>query len=153
MALRGGAPPGRARRRRRGSRGGVQAAMTFLLTVTVISLLLATIMSVIAWRMTGDERRRSDARVAALAAEIHDVEPSPLFAPSRGASAARPIAALLTGAFVVGAIGAIALFLPRTRAHVPLVTGPAAAAQSPAPALELVALGHERVGDQLTVRG
>src|SRR5207247_2424908 len=37
-----------------------------------ISLLLAVIMSVIAWRVAGEERRRSEARVAALAADIHD---------------------------------------------------------------------------------
>ncbi|HMB80940.1 MAG TPA: hypothetical protein VKI43_12770, partial [Vicinamibacterales bacterium] len=43
----------------------------FLLIVTVTSMLLAAIMSAIAWRISGDERRRSDARVAALAAEIH----------------------------------------------------------------------------------
>ena len=46
--------------------------MLFLLLVTLISLLLAVIMSVIAWRVAGEERRRSDARVAALAADIHD---------------------------------------------------------------------------------
>ena len=32
-------------------------------------------MSVIAWRIAADERRRSDARVAALSAEIHDTAP------------------------------------------------------------------------------
>ena len=46
--------------------------MMFLLIVTVTSMLLAAIMSAIAWRLSGDERRRSDARVAALAAEIRD---------------------------------------------------------------------------------
>ena len=46
--------------------------MTFLLAVTLTSMLLAAIMSVVAWRISGEERRRSEARVAALAAEIHD---------------------------------------------------------------------------------
>ncbi len=45
--------------------------MTFLLVVTLTSMLLAAIMSVVAWRISGVERRRSEARVAALAAEIH----------------------------------------------------------------------------------
>jgi hypothetical protein len=44
--------------------------MIFLLIVTLTSLLLAAIMSVIAWRLSGDERRRSDERVAALAEDI-----------------------------------------------------------------------------------
>jgi hypothetical protein len=45
----------------------------FLLIVTVTSMLLAAIMSVVAWRIAVEERRRSDARVDALAAEIHGV--------------------------------------------------------------------------------
>jgi hypothetical protein len=42
-----------------------------LLVITLLSLLLAAAMSVVAWRMVADERLRSSARVAALAAEIH----------------------------------------------------------------------------------
>jgi hypothetical protein len=48
--------------------------MTFLLIVTVASMLLAAMMSMVAWRLARDERRRSEARVAALAAEIHESE-------------------------------------------------------------------------------
>jgi len=48
--------------------------MMFLLLVTLTSMLLAAIMSLVAWRIAGDERRRSEARIAALAADIHDVE-------------------------------------------------------------------------------
>src|SRR5207244_2824807 len=47
----------------RGSRGGVQIAMMFLLVVTILSMLIAVVMSVIAWRLAGEERRRSEARV------------------------------------------------------------------------------------------
>src|SRR5471032_1228641 len=43
-----------------------------LLIVTLVSMLLAAIMSVVAWWLAVDERRRSDARVEALAADIHD---------------------------------------------------------------------------------
>ena len=32
--------------------------MTFLLAVTLTSMLLAAIMSVVAWRISGEERRR-----------------------------------------------------------------------------------------------
>ena len=45
----------------------------------------------------------------------------------------------------------MAVVLPRTLARAPRVAPPAAAVSSLP--LELVALGHERVGDQLTVRG
>ena len=48
--------------------------MTFLLLVTLASTVLAAIMSFVAWRTAGDERRRSEARIAALAADIHGVE-------------------------------------------------------------------------------
>jgi len=136
--------------------------MTFLLVVTVTSLLLAAIMSVVAWRLAGDERRRSDARVAALSADIHEPElragrvfadPEPtystLFTAPQPRSGARPLAAFVVGALVIGALGAMAVVLPRTLTRAPRVVLPAAA---PLP-LELVALGHERIGDQLTVHG
>jgi hypothetical protein len=182
--------------------------MTFLLVVTVTSMLLAAIMSVIAWRLARDEGRRSDAHVAALSAEIHATEgyvgrvlldppqsrvqpPTPrlwrsaealreggkdpayssndpahnsldlvynihtepasgsLFTAHQPRSGARPLAAFVVGAFVVGAVGAMAVGLPRTLARASRVL-PAAAAPLP---LELVALGHERIGDQLTVHG
>ena len=45
--------------------------MIFLLIVTVSSMAVAAIMSVIAWRLAAAERRRSEARIAALSAEIH----------------------------------------------------------------------------------
>ena len=127
--------------------------MTFLLIVTAASLLLAAIMSVIAWRMAGDERRRSEARIAALAAEIHgdcDVAPVALRRPAAGS---QPFAIVGGGALVVAAAVALAVVTgyadrgPRGAA-----TAPAAPATTPLP-LELVALGDERSGDQLTVRG
>src|SRR5438874_1515081 len=42
-----------------------------LILVTLLSLTLAAVMTTLAWRLAREERRRSDARVAALAAEIH----------------------------------------------------------------------------------
>jgi hypothetical protein len=151
--------------------------MTVLLIVTVASLLLAAMMSVVAWRLAGAERRRSDARVAALAAEIHEIkgdvglvqegaynpwdlaynshrEPphSNLFTAHQRRSGRRPLATFIVGAFAVGAVGAMAIVLPRTLARARRVTPAAASISSPLP-LELVALGHERIGTQLTVRG
>src|SRR4051794_33113034 len=45
--------------------------MIFLLIVTVSSMVVAALMSVIAWRLAAAERLRSEARIAALSAEIH----------------------------------------------------------------------------------
>ena len=151
-----------------------------LLIVTGTSMLLAAIMSVIAWRIGGDQRRRSEARVAALSAEIHERDggwalgdpPSPvqedpacptgdpgytsLFVTPPTRSASRPFAIVGAGALVFGAVVAIAIVSGRGFTHAPGVASPAhatAAAALAADPIELVALGHERVGDQLTVRG
>jgi hypothetical protein len=72
----------------------------FLLLVTLMSMLLAAIMSVVAWRIAVEERRRSEARVAALAAEIHDVAGPPVRpAPQRlnDDLELRPAAAVVAG--------------------------------------------------------
>jgi hypothetical protein len=151
--------------------------MMLLLFVTLTSMVLAAIMSLVAWRIAGDERRRSEARIAALAADIHGHDA----APSRGASddlelrprrvvstgpelfsAAQPHAGrrwgtvVAAGVFVIAAVGALVIVLSggsgvATHAsnQTPAVVPPPAAALP----LELVALGHDRDGDRLTVRG
>jgi hypothetical protein len=187
--------------------------MMFLLIVTFSSMLLAAIMSVIAWRIAAQERRRSDARIAALAEEIH-APASPLLAASSGqrsmprraeiglraepprltpvpqprpvqkwddlplraaqsppadaglfASTQRPAShrRLAVVAATVAAVAGIAFVAAALRGgDSPAVSASArqtaksdnqkvAAAQS-AP-LELVALGHDRDGDRLNVRG
>ncbi|PYQ96463.1 MAG: hypothetical protein DMF95_04805 [Acidobacteria bacterium] len=186
--------------------------MTFLLAVTLTSMLLAAIMSVVAWRISGEERRRSEARVAALAAEIHDgvaeqsvvgrraemvmrnepmrlksvpatqspprqgghdfqlrsVDGAPsvanLFSVQPARSGWRSAAAMGAGALVLGTSIALALVMSGGSRGVarsanqptPAVgaspSGRAAPATAPVP-LELVALGHERDGDRLIVRG
>ena len=104
-----------------------------LIVITLISLTLATIMSAVAWHVTRTERRRSEARVAALAMEIHGAStprtiatnlPSPeapvavstssdLFAaPRPGASSGSRLAAVFAlGVFVVGSGAALAVAL------------------------------------------
>ena len=42
-----------------------------LILVTLVSLTLAAVMTTLAWRLAREARRRSDARVAALAEQIH----------------------------------------------------------------------------------
>ena len=104
-----------------------------LIVVTLLSLTLAAIMSVVAWRLVREERRRSEARVAALAVEIHSAEAprammndlpfgeapvvvstsSDLFAAAQpGASSGSRLAAVIAlGVFVVGSGAALAVVL------------------------------------------
>jgi hypothetical protein len=163
--------------------------MLFLLLVTLISLLLAVIMSVIAWRVAREERRRSEARVAALAADIHDSSPAerdwdlrqpadaPVSLPAAGLfqtsqaerTSPRFAAVAGIGVLVLGSVAAVALMLgngssaatARVASGGTSATGASAtnvattkdsANAAPVP-LELLALGHERDGDRLTVRG
>ncbi len=153
-----------------------------LIVVTALSLAIAGAMSIVAWRVAGEERRRSAARVAALAADIRssdvDVDPPLVTAdpdvadtPTSGNmfTFIQPVTALprlatviLAGVLVVGAGAALLVALGRSGdVAANSVAKPAAggaepqAAVSPttARALELVALGHERDRDRLTVRG
>jgi hypothetical protein len=172
--------------------------MTVLLLVTLVSMLLAIVMSAIAWRVSHDERRRADARVVALAADIEDAvaettaaaqpvprravvgrrsEPatvrsirpaatptSELFATSDLSSASsRSVVVGVVGLFVFATAAALSVVLsngsrgavnpttsvaPQSRPAAPTSANPANSVP-----LELVALGHERDGDHLIVRG
>jgi hypothetical protein len=152
----------------------------FLLIVTLVSMLLAAIMSAVAWRLAGEERRRSDARVEALAREIHgedafDESPSgfgvtspqirpaepelrvDLFSSAAASSPApsRSRAAVAAGLtiLVVGAAAAFAIRHPAIL-NPSAVRNPQSATTAGAAApLELVELGNERDGETLTVRG
>jgi hypothetical protein len=150
--------------------------MMFLLLVTVISIALAAVMGIVAWRIARDEARRSEARIAALAADIHgagalplravasdlELRPPPvaassgeLFGGAQAQARARWPAVLAAGIFVVAAAGALVVVLsggPTATTHASNQPVPAAPAAAAAP-LELVALGHERGGGGLTVRG
>jgi hypothetical protein len=157
--------------------------MMFLLVVTVTSMVLAGIMGVIAWRISREEGRRAEARIAALAADIHDLAAATSPAASVGTSeswddelelrpaAAPPHQALFSAAQptrsgsrwpVVLGIGVLT-FASAAALAIVLSAGPRRLGQDDAAArpaaqavplpLELVALGHERDGDSLTVRG
>jgi flagellar basal body-associated protein FliL len=153
----------------------------FLVLVTLISLVLAVTMTVIAWRVSQEEERRSAARVAALAADIHDpggVRREPVVperdlllrpaaaaaagemfvAASESKSGGRLAVVVLVGAIVFGSAAAVAVVFGRGATgagrHSAAAAIEPARPNPPAPVpLELVALGHERDGDQLTVRG
>ena len=150
-----------------------------LLLVTVISIALAAVMGVIAWRIGNEERRRSQSRIAALAAEIHaaadplplrilatDLELRPrvagpagtdMFAVAeRGEASRRWPAVMAAGVFVVATTVALIIVLSggsNGTTHASNQPVAAAVPQAAAVPLELVALGHERDGDRLIVRG
>jgi len=145
-----------------------------LIIITVVSLVVAAVMSAVAWRITRDERGRSEARVSALAADIHGEGPSPspvhvsdsFFAEERSRTPGSPFRALAIGILVVGtAIGLVVFASGSPRSSVAAApTAAAAPGNSVAPTpkapeapvaapLELVKLGHEREGDRLVVRG
>jgi hypothetical protein len=146
--------------------------MVTLELVTLVSIVVAIAMSIVAWRVVRDERERSAARVTALADDIRDVDatndlplsPGPTsvtLMPMFASSGARPAdARFLVAAMIIligGALGAmLVLFGPwaSTTATVADVVPAAtqAAAHQPVP-LELIALGHERDADSLIVRG
>ena len=127
-----------------------------LLLVTALSLLLAAVASLVAWRVTRQERRRSNARVAALSREIYgdadDAEEAPV--PSMPKIRYGLIA---IGAGVVAAVGAFTWSGPFSSGE-PFRVAAAPSLKSPshkpveAP-LELLALEHERDGGRLVVRG
>jgi len=122
-----------------------------LFAVTGVSLLLAGFMSAIAWRMTREERRRSDARVAALSSGIYeDVEnenASLLFHEQATPASSRYAIAAVLGACVVAAVAGLAIVsvrhAQRQAAHV------SDTRSLPEVPLELLELEHERDGEQL----
>lgn len=175
-----------------------------LLAVTLVSLATAIGTSFLAWRVMQAERLRSEARIAALAAEldtdnrerpVRSERPQPkatpfpapaiatpaiqpefelpiadaavpdsqgMFAePPRGRSMARVVAGVgVAAAIVVLVIGTLVMRSDRSASgrsrpaqarH--SVAAPVATAPSAEVPLELIALGHEREKDRLTVRG
>jgi hypothetical protein len=160
-----------------------------LLAVTLMSLAIAVGASVLAFQVMRAERLRSEARIAALAADlgadderpirteqpanvvpivdrgvpiVDEVPATPqgMFAVrQRGRSASRVLAGVSVAATIVAlVIGSLVMTSARkTAARFPRAASPAASTTTPAtPAevpLELIALGHEREADRLTVRG
>jgi hypothetical protein len=136
---------------------------TTLVVITLISLVLAVATSTIAWRTVHDSRKRSEARIAALARDIAGEVPLDTGGPSsraifsnvraEGADSRAPLA-LAAGALMVGT--AVALIIVLSSGERPSASTSAGVAETVQPAarpLELVALAHERADDGLTVRG
>jgi hypothetical protein len=137
--------------------------------VTSVSVALAAIMSVVAWRAMSAERKRSEARVASLAAEIRDQPPPesspalpspvPLTTDLFASAESRPTssnlgAVALAVVLLVAGVGAIMAFWGTAPAAPRAEENSDGRATPPAPApIELVALGHERDRDRLSVHG
>lgn len=141
------------------------------LVVTSLSLTLAATMAALAWRLAREERRRSQARVAALASDLDlDLRPNADVAAGaelfrmeeRGHDGSRFAAVLAIGGFAVAT--ALALIVLTSRAGHTVSEPVAAQARLPdaglttraaaeSKPLELMALTHERDGDGIIVRG
>jgi hypothetical protein len=138
-----------------------------LIVITVISVAAAVTMGIVVLRLVAEERRRSEARVAALAAEVREAPSASrstfgdgLFeARETSDSRSRFALAAVVGAAVVGTAAAIVMFGSARHATAAKeheqAARPAAAAEARQPVgpLELVALSHDRAGSRLTVRG
>ncbi len=131
--------------------------MSSLLFVLIVAAIACTALSAAAWHAAGDERRRSDARVAALASAIAGahmaadeaevpVRVSHLFA---AGTASSPTRLRLVAAGGILAAATIVAMVIGAGGH----RSPASASAVSAMPIELVALGHERAGATLTVHG
>ena len=146
--------------------------MMFLAFLTLVSLLVAIVMTAVALRMSAEERRRSSGRVATLAGDIHDGEfdlqadapqrdgmapVGDLFTVAQPAQSGTRFATVIAcGVIVVGTLATATLLLSSGSQAAKAVSAESrttpAGTPNPVP-LELLALGHDRTGDELTVRG
>jgi hypothetical protein len=142
-----------------------------LVIVTILSLLFAMTMSVVAWRAWSAERRRSEARIAHLGADIRGEEWTPVIGDARlDSTHFGPVGTAVLGVLVVSVLATIVVVVFPGLWH-GQPAGPAASSSVRQPAavsrgtvrdaavetggvpLELVALSHEREANRLTVRG
>lgn len=148
-----------------------------LIAVTLLSLFLAIFMGLVAWRLVEEERRRSDARIAALAAELRPGgEPAANEVPDRSAPElptdspdadgstaggglfSPPPEPASTGWARVAALGGAAVVVLAVVATVFLLPATddgdaAAAAEDIRPPLDLIDLRHVEEGPFLDISG
>ena len=134
-----------------------------LAIITVISLIVAAIMTLVAWTMTREERRRAAARVAVLSAAIHEHNEPLRLAPADGRGGlfteappqqgTRLAAAGVVGLLAVGAVTGLVLLAEGGSRRRP-ASGPVhVERQAVDVPLELIALEHDRDETRLVVRG
>lgn len=136
-----------------------------LTTLTVVSLVAAVGFALVAWRSLAEDRRRSAARVAALASAIDGGVPQPaspsapvavasMFTTAPGGSLkSRPlIKAAVVATMGVAIVVAVAMSSGRQDEASSTPAAVNAAARQTAP-LELVSMRHAREGSSLTISG
>lgn len=145
-----------------------------LALVTLLSLMMAITMLGITWRVLREERRRSAARVAVLAARIEadsdeaapetereqdaveagpaTAEPGSLFgaAERTHGRSPRPVTIIAIGVLVVAGLGATALMLDYGVRPDRIMS---LARREPAASLELTSLRHTRQADRMLIAG
>jgi len=144
---------------------------SLLILTTVVSLGLAAVMSTVAWRIVRREQRRSDARISALAAEIGDEDVAPprpsvtrfqdsttMFSIDRQATGRSTIPiAVGAGVLIIGTVILLAVVSMDSQdsqgSQGSIGSGETGVTNRVAAPIELVALGHERTADRLTVHG
>lgn len=128
----------------------------FLVALSITAVIVACAAAAYAWRVARQDRLRSEARVAALAAAIDgtagDVPAAMFERAPRTRLQGRPLLKLGVGfAMAVGIIVLVAMSSDRraTSAAEP----PAAPTAQSAQELELLSMRHARAGDNMTVTG
>ncbi len=148
-----------------------------LIAVTMLSLFLAISMGVVAWRLVQEERRRSDARLAVLAAELKRdeklpangdpdppapearLEPAPTDGPAAaGGLFSSPVAPASSGWAGAAALGGAVAVVLAVVATVFLLSasnddGASATMEDIRPRLDLIALQHADEGPFLDISG
>jgi predicted permease len=137
-----------------------------LALVTLVSLIVAAIMSAVAWTTMRDERRRTAARVARLAAAIHEQgndlplrppaagqERRGLVVESTGSPGTRLAAIGVVVVLALGAVTGLVLLAEGGSRGTRRGPGPARVEEPARAPLELVALEHDRDDSRLVVRG
>ena len=134
-----------------------------LAAVTIVSLLMALGMGIVTWRLLGEERRRSAARVAALLAELGEDAAGPPRASradsdSAGEDAGRrgwqaQAAGLAAASGLVLAVALVAVIGFGGAGGDSPGSPAGAASAAPAAQIELLALEHEPAGAVLAITG
>ena len=134
--------------------------------ITICSLLVAAAFAGVTWQVLREERRRADARVAALGA-LMDGRPNPATVPEGAPSAelfdterpsavrGAPLTTLAIG-FALAIVVIVAIAMTGGHPRTPHATPATHAGDSPAATtapLELMSMRPERRGDALTVTG
>lgn len=128
----------------------------FLVALSTVAVIVACAAAAYAWRVSRNDRLRSEARVAALAAAIDgtagDVPAAMFEGAPRTRLQGRPLLKLGVGfAMAVGIIVLVAMNSDRRATAAAEAT--AAPTAQPSQELELLSMRHARTGDNMTVIG